>query len=156
MEYTVLWQKILKLMNCYILSLHCPPSLSLLSTVLVPSLVSTAVPLPGWGLSTPRPRLPTAHKRGARPWAGARVWEEPVGDWERARLRVPLPHLPSQGQLRPSSQHHTMNDCLALTLVSLFPPVWPSSLVFCIRCLSKISTVHNTYWWGGLGIVWNN
>lgn len=56
-----------------------------------------AVQLPRWGLASSRPGIPAPNQRG-HAWTGARVWEEPLWDRERARLCVPLPHFSSQGK----------------------------------------------------------
>lgn len=76
---------------CYVLVSHCP----LMSTLF--SLPLSAVPLPRRWLSASWPGISTTYQRGARPWACARVREEPVWDRECAWLRVPFPHLSSQG-----------------------------------------------------------
>lgn len=58
----------------------------------------SAVPLPRGWLPTSWPGIPAAYQRGARPRACARIREEPVWDRECSRIRVPFPHLSSQGQ----------------------------------------------------------
>lgn len=60
-------------------------------------LTLAAVQLPRWRLASSRPGIPAPNQRG-HAWTGARVWEEPLWDRERARLCVPLPHFSSQGK----------------------------------------------------------
>lgn len=56
-----------------------------------------AVQLPRWWLASSRPGIPAPNQRG-HAWTGARVWEEPLWDRERAWLCVALPHFSSQGK----------------------------------------------------------
>lgn len=62
-------------------------------------LPSAAVPLPGRRLAASWPGIPKANQWGSRTGTCARVREEPVGDWECTWLRLPRPHLSSQGEL---------------------------------------------------------
>lgn len=56
-----------------------------------------AVQLPRWRLASSWPGIPAPNQRG-HAWTGARVWEEPLWDRERARLCVALSHFSSQGK----------------------------------------------------------
>lgn len=89
---------------CIILiGLSVPPPF-LLSLYLTSS-SSTSVSLSGWRVTTGA-QLPQVDRRGASARAGARIWEEPVGDWERAWLRLTLTHLAAEGEYIYHQKHH--------------------------------------------------
>lgn len=69
----------------------------MLCSILTLFFTLAAVQLPRWRLAASRPGIPAPNQRG-HAWTGARVWEEPLWDRERARLCVALPHLSSQGK----------------------------------------------------------